>query len=65
MISVVIYSTRHNSVKNVDGVMVLVLCTSSDKCFIFVLILCKYLKGLGQIHLLGAYSTRVPLSRSV
>ena len=30
MISIVIFSKRHYSIKNVDGVIVLVLCMSSD-----------------------------------
>ena len=46
MISIVIFSKGHNSVKNVDGVMVLVLCTSSDNALYLYQDLCKYLKGL-------------------
>ena len=42
-----IFSKRHNSVKNVDGVvMVLILCTSSDNALYLYQELCKYLKGL-------------------
>ena len=36
MIFIGIISKGHNSIKNVDGVMVLILCTLSDDGFIFV-----------------------------
>ena len=46
MISIVIFSKGHNSVKNVGGIMVLVLCTLFDNASYLYQDLCKYLKGL-------------------
>ena len=48
MISIVIFSKGHNSVKCVGGVMVRALCTFSDNAlYLFqVCISSKYLKGL-------------------
>ena len=46
MTSIVICSMGHNSVKNVCGVMILVLCTSSDFALYLYQYLCKYLNGL-------------------
>ena len=46
MISIVIFSKGHNSIKNVGGIIVLVLCTSSDNALYLYQDLCKYLKGL-------------------
>ena len=39
------FTKGHNSIKNVDGVMVLVLWTLSDNALYFSHILRKYLKG--------------------
>ena len=46
MISTVTCFNRHNSVKNVGGVMVLVPCTLSDNALYLYQDLSKYLKGL-------------------
>ena len=39
------FTKGHNSVKSIDGVKVLVLCTSSDNAFYLYQVLPKYLKG--------------------
>ena len=42
MIFIAKHSKRHNSVKNVDGVTVLFLCTLSDSCLYFYTVSRKY-----------------------
>ena len=39
------FTKGHNSIKSVDGVTVLVLCTSPDNALYFSQVLRKYLKG--------------------
>ena len=44
-ISILKISKRHNSIKNVGGVTVLALCTSSDDALYLYHVLRKHLKG--------------------
>ena len=39
------FTKDHNSVKNVNGVMILILCTSSDNALYLYQVSRKYLKG--------------------
>ena len=57
MISIVIFSMGHNSVKKLDDVMVLVLCISSDNALYLYQDLCKYLKRLrSYMYMLTRFS---------
>ena len=48
-ISIVKFAKEHNSVKNVDGVMVLVLCMSFDDAWYLYQVSWKYLKGFQSL----------------
>ena len=45
VICIMKFTKEHNSVKSVDGVIVPVLCTSSDNALYLYQVLPKYLKG--------------------